>query len=153
MLSWLLEAGFCPATTPRTTVTIGGLNQVRFSGFVYASTPGISDAQSCQLHPVKKSYDKSQILKHRAEQFRSVINCSSKISDTAIDRVPQVDTNNDLDLPPSLPETIRAVQQISIGEALGSDAIPPEVYKHGGLWLRAEITTLFQEMWHQGKNS
>ncbi|VDL89591.1 unnamed protein product [Schistocephalus solidus] len=52
------------------------------------------------------------------------------ISDAAIDRLPQVDTNNYLDLPPSLPETIRAVQQISSGKAPGSDAIPPEVYKH-----------------------
>ncbi|VDL98342.1 unnamed protein product [Schistocephalus solidus] len=32
------------------------------------------------------------------------------ISDAAIDRLPQVDTNNDLDLPPSLPENIRGVQ-------------------------------------------
>ncbi|VDM05808.1 unnamed protein product [Schistocephalus solidus] len=75
--------------------------------------------------------EKSQILKCWAEYFRSVINCSSAISDAAIDRIPQVDPNNDLDLPPSLPETIRAVQQISSGKALGSDAIPPEVYKHG----------------------
>ncbi|VDL98091.1 unnamed protein product [Schistocephalus solidus] len=70
--------------------------------------------------------EKSQILKRWAEHFRSVLNCSSAISDAAIDRLPQVDTNNDLDLPPSLPETIRAVQQISSGKAPGSDAIPPE---------------------------
>uniref|UniRef100_A0A183SPR1 Reverse transcriptase domain-containing protein n=1 Tax=Schistocephalus solidus TaxID=70667 RepID=A0A183SPR1_SCHSO len=56
-----------------------------------------------------------------------------------------------LDLPPSLPETIRAVQQISSGKASGSDAIPPEVYKHGGPRLMAELTTLFQEMWRQGQ--
>ncbi|VDM00256.1 unnamed protein product [Schistocephalus solidus] len=42
----------------------------------------------------------------------------------------RLDTNNDLDLPPFLPESIRAVQQISSGKAPGSDAIPPEVYKH-----------------------
>ncbi|VDL94422.1 unnamed protein product [Schistocephalus solidus] len=75
--------------------------------------------------------EKSQILKRWAEHFRRVLNCSSTISDAAIDRLPQVDTNNDLDLPPSLPETIRAVQQISSGKALGSDAIRSEVYKHG----------------------
>ncbi|VDM04058.1 unnamed protein product [Schistocephalus solidus] len=69
------------------------------------------------------------------------------ISDAAIHRLPQVDTNNDLDLPPSLPETIRIVQQISSGKAPGSNAIPPEVYKHGGDRLMAELTTLFQEMW------
>ncbi|VDM00563.1 unnamed protein product [Schistocephalus solidus] len=94
---------------------------------------------------------KSQILKRWAEHFRNVLNCSSAISDAATDRLPQVDTNNDLDLPPSLPETIRAVQQISSGKAPGSDAIPPKVFKHGGPRLMAELTTLFQEMWRQGK--
>ncbi|VDM02826.1 unnamed protein product [Schistocephalus solidus] len=90
--------------------------------------------------------EKSQIMKHWAEHFISVLNCSSTISDAAIDRLPRVNTNNDQDLPPSLPETIRAVQQISSGKAPGSDAIPPEVYNHGGPRLMTELTTLFQEM-------
>ncbi|VDL85980.1 unnamed protein product [Schistocephalus solidus] len=94
--------------------------------------------------------EKLQILKRWAEHFRSVLTCSSAITDGAIDRLPQVDMNNDLDVPPSLPETIRAVQQISSGKAPGSDAIPPEVYKHGGPRLMAELTTLFQ-MWRQGQ--
>ncbi|VDL94808.1 unnamed protein product [Schistocephalus solidus] len=51
--------------------------------------------------------EKSKILKCWAEHFRSVHNRSSAISNAASDRLPQVDTNNDLDLPPSLPETIR----------------------------------------------
>ncbi|VDL88090.1 unnamed protein product, partial [Schistocephalus solidus] len=72
--------------------------------------------------------DKSQNLKRWAEHFKSALNFSSAISDAAIDQLPQVDMNNDLDLPPSLQETIWAVQQISSGKALGSDAIPPEVY-------------------------
>ncbi|VDL89131.1 unnamed protein product [Schistocephalus solidus] len=54
--------------------------------------------------------EKSLILKRWVEHFRSELNCSSAISDAAIDRLPQLDTNNDLNLPPSLPETIRAVQ-------------------------------------------
>ncbi|VDL88026.1 unnamed protein product [Schistocephalus solidus] len=53
----------------------------------------------------------------------------------------------------NLPETIRAVQQISSGKEPGSAAIPPEIYKHGGPQLMAELITLFQEMWHQGQNS
>ncbi|VDL91653.1 unnamed protein product [Schistocephalus solidus] len=93
--------------------------------------------------------EKSQIPKRWAELFRSVLNCSSVISNAAIHRLPQVDTNNDLDLPPSLPETMWAVQQISNGKAPGSDAIPPEVYKHGGPRQMAGLTTLFQEMWRQ----
>ncbi|VDL96713.1 unnamed protein product [Schistocephalus solidus] len=58
----------------------------------------------------------------------------------AVSSIVCVDTNNDLDLPPSLPETIRAVEQISSGKAPGSDA------KHGGPRLMAELTTLLQEM-------
>ncbi|VDL86166.1 unnamed protein product [Schistocephalus solidus] len=96
---------------------------------------------------------KSQILKRWPEHYRSVLDRSSAISNAAIDRLPQVDTNNDLDLTLFLPETIWAVQQISSGKAPGTDAIPPEVYKHGGPRLMSELTTLFKEMWRQGQVS
>nr|VZI37425.1 unnamed protein product [Spirometra erinaceieuropaei] len=92
---------------------------------------------------------KTQILQRWAEHFRSVLNRLSVISDAAIARLPQVETNVDLDLPPSLQETIRAVQQLSSGKAPGSDAIPAEVYKHGGPQLMDHLTALFQEMWLQ----
>nr|VZI24279.1 unnamed protein product [Spirometra erinaceieuropaei] len=75
----------------------------------------------------------------------------SAISDAVIDRMPQVKTNVDLDLPPSLRESIRAVQQLSNGKALESDAIPAEVYKHGGPRLMDHLTAPFQEMWRQGE--
>ncbi|VDM02874.1 unnamed protein product, partial [Schistocephalus solidus] len=51
--------------------------------------------------------EKSQVLKRSAENFRSVLNCSSATSDNAINLLPQVDTNNDLDLSSYLPETIQ----------------------------------------------
>nr|VZI24379.1 unnamed protein product [Spirometra erinaceieuropaei] len=73
------------------------------------------------------------------------------IFDAAIGRLPQVETNMDLDLLPSLQETIRAVQQLSSGKAPGSDAIPAEVFKHGGPLLMDHLTALFQEMWRQGE--
>ncbi|BHF82329.1 hypothetical protein SprV_0802546600 [Sparganum proliferum] len=54
--------------------------------------------------------EKTQILQHWAEHFRGVLNRPSTISaDAAIDRLTQVETNVDLDLPPSLQETIRVV--------------------------------------------
>nr|VZI17155.1 unnamed protein product [Spirometra erinaceieuropaei] len=76
--------------------------------------------------------ENTQILQRWAEHFRGVLNCPSAISDAAIKHLPQVETNADPDVPPSLQETIRAVQQLSSGKAPGSDAIPAEVYKHGG---------------------
>ncbi|BHF85580.1 hypothetical protein SprV_1002874800 [Sparganum proliferum] len=96
------------------------------------------------------SADGSTLLTEKA-QFRGVLNRPSAISDAAIDRMPQAETNADLDLPPSLQETIRAVQQLSSGKAPGSDAIPAEVYKHGGPQLMDHLTALFQEMWRQGE--
>ncbi|BHF77383.1 hypothetical protein SprV_0602048800 [Sparganum proliferum] len=95
--------------------------------------------------------EKTQILKRWAEHFRVVLNCLCTISDAAIARLPQGETNVDLDLPPSLEETIWAVQQISSGKAYGSDAIPAEVYTHGGPQLMDQLTALFQEMWRQGE--
>ncbi|BHF84896.1 hypothetical protein SprV_1002804800 [Sparganum proliferum] len=85
------------------------------------------------------------------EHFRDVLNSPFVIADAAIDRLPQVETNVDLDLPISLQETSRAVQQVSSGKAAGSDAIPAEVYKHGDPQLMDHLTSLFQEMWHQGE--
>nr|VZI38636.1 unnamed protein product [Spirometra erinaceieuropaei] len=46
--------------------------------------------------------EKTQILQRWAEHFRGVLNRPSVISDAAIARLPQVETNADLDLPPSL---------------------------------------------------
>ncbi|BHF59450.1 hypothetical protein SprV_0100240700 [Sparganum proliferum] len=60
-----------------------------------------------------------------------------------------METNVDLDLPPSLQETIRAVQQFSSGKAPGSDAVLAEVCKHGIPHLMDHLTALFQEMWRQ----
>ncbi|BHF65285.1 hypothetical protein SprV_0200829500 [Sparganum proliferum] len=41
--------------------------------------------------------------------------------------LPQEETNVDPDRPPSLHETIRAVQQLSSGKAPGSDVVPTEI--------------------------
>nr|VZI19642.1 unnamed protein product [Spirometra erinaceieuropaei] len=67
--------------------------------------------------------EKSQILKLWVEHFRNVPNRPFTISNVSFDRLPQVETNVDLHLPPSHPETIRAVQQLSSCKALGSGAM------------------------------
>ncbi|BHF68109.1 hypothetical protein SprV_0301113900 [Sparganum proliferum] len=95
--------------------------------------------------------EKTQILQRWAEHFRDVLNRPSTITDAAIARLLQVETNVDLDFPPSLQETVRAVHQLSSGKAPRSDAIPAEVYKHGGSQLMDHLTALFQEMWRQGE--
>ncbi|BHF72569.1 hypothetical protein SprV_0401563600 [Sparganum proliferum] len=95
--------------------------------------------------------EQTQILQRWAEHFRGVLNRPSTISDAAIARLPQVETNVDIDPPSSLQETIRAVLLHSSGKAPGSDAIPAEAYKHGGPQLMDHLTALIQEMWRQGE--
>ncbi|BHF58429.1 hypothetical protein SprV_0100138100 [Sparganum proliferum] len=95
--------------------------------------------------------EKTKILQRWAEHIRGVLKRPSAISDAAIDRLPQVETNVDLDLASSLQETIRVVKQLSSGKAPDLDATPTEVYKHGGPQLMDHLTALFQEMWRQGE--
>ncbi|BHF75429.1 hypothetical protein SprV_0501852500 [Sparganum proliferum] len=76
--------------------------------------------------------EKTHILKRWTEHFKSVSNCSSLIFDAVIASLPQVETNVDLDLPPSLHETIKAMQRLSCSKDPGSDTIPAKICKHGG---------------------
>ncbi|BHF65944.1 hypothetical protein SprV_0200895800 [Sparganum proliferum] len=92
-----------------------------------------------------------QILQRWAEHFKGVLNCPSTISDAAIARLPQMETNADLDLLPFLHEIIKAVQQPSSRKAPGSNAIPADIYKHGGLQLMDHLAAHFREKWRQGE--
>ncbi|BHF68723.1 hypothetical protein SprV_0301176200 [Sparganum proliferum] len=94
---------------------------------------------------------KTKNIRRLAERFRRTLSRPSTISDAAIARLPQVETSADPDLPPTLHETIRAVQQPSSGRAPTSDATPAEIYKQGGPQLMENLTVLSQEMWRQGK--
>ncbi|VDL88019.1 unnamed protein product [Schistocephalus solidus] len=85
--------------------------------------------------------EKTQIPKRSVEPFQSVLNQPSTISDVAIGRLPEVEINANLDLPPSLQETIRAVQKLSSGKAPGLDAIPAEIYKNGRPQMMNQLTT------------
>ncbi|BHF65798.1 hypothetical protein SprV_0200881100 [Sparganum proliferum] len=85
------------------------------------------------------------------EHYTGVLNRPSTISDAAITRLPQVETNADSDLPPSLLENIQAVQKLSSRKASGSDTIPVENYKHGGPRFTDHLAALFQEMWRRGE--
>ncbi|VDL93540.1 unnamed protein product [Schistocephalus solidus] len=93
--------------------------------------------------------ENTQILKRMVEYFRCFLNQYTTISATNIDRLPQLETNANLSILPSLQETIRAVQQLSSETAPGSDAIPAKIYNHGGPKLMNQLTALFYAMWRQ----
>ena len=93
--------------------------------------------------------DKKLILERWAEHFNGVLNRPAQINDEAIARLPQVPINHQLDAPPSEVEVSKALRQLSIGKAPGSDAIPAEVYKTGGPTTLNHLTRLYQSMWNK----
>ena len=68
---------------------------------------------------------------------------------SSINRLPQIEYNVLLDEFPTVTETRKAIQHLSSGKAPGSDAIPAEVYKIGGLPMAEKLTELFQCMWRK----
>jgi exonuclease III len=91
--------------------------------------------------------DKNELLERWAEHFDGVLNRPSSINDEAIERLPQVDTNEALAIPPTDEEVEKAVKQMSTGKAPGPDAIPAEVYKSGGPALNRKLTEMFHSVW------
>ncbi|VDM05989.1 unnamed protein product, partial [Schistocephalus solidus] len=93
----------------------------------------ITDSESCAgLHSegnITGSADLNRLISQSTANSRSptylLVQNTGSVTLNGV-----LDTNNDLDLPPSLPETIRAMQQISSGKAPGSNAFPTEVFKH-----------------------
>ena len=50
---------------------------------------------------------------------------------------------------PTVSETVKAIKLLSSGKALGSDAIPAEIYKARGPPVAEKLTELFQIMWRK----
>ena len=61
--------------------------------------------------------------------------------------IPQRPIHEDLDRPPTVQETLKAVKQLSSGKAAGSDGLPAEIFKHGGDQVAMELTQLFIAIW------
>ena len=93
--------------------------------------------------------DNEAILKRWAEHFDSVLNRPSSISDDAINRLPRVECNLQLDEFPTVAETVKVIKLLSPGKAPGSDAVPAEIYKAGGTPVTKKMTELFHIMWRK----
>lgn len=93
--------------------------------------------------------DKDKILGRWAEHFKSVLNRPSTINDEAIDRLPQITVNEEMDELPTLEEIEKAIRLLSTGKAPGSDSIPAEIYKEGGRTLTEKLHQLFHLIWQE----
>ena len=64
------------------------------------------------------------ITERWAQHFNQLLNRQSTISEDAIAVVPQRQVIKELDKPPTVDETIKAIKQLSSGKARGEDGIP-----------------------------
>jgi hypothetical protein len=96
--------------------------------------------------------NRAQILEGWRNTSDSVINRISTINKEAINRLPQVPENDELDSPPTDFEVNKAIKQLSCGKAAGPDVIPAEIYKSGGgeLLLVSKLTDLLTSCWEAG---
>ena len=95
------------------------------------------------------STDKPAILNRWADHFSAVLNRQADINAEVIARLPHVETNTDLNRPPSEEEVKKAIKELSTGKAPCADAIPAEVYRHGGDTLLQKLTDLFCRKWDE----
>ena len=78
--------------------------------------------------------NQNKILERWAEQFSAVLSCPSSINDEAIQHLPQVPVNHELNLLPTLGETQKAISQLSNGKVSGADPILAKVYNMADLY-------------------
>jgi len=62
--------------------------------------------------------DKKQILERWTEHFDNMLNRPAAINDKAIARLPQLATNQELDIPPSSKEVSKAIKQMPVEKLL-----------------------------------
>ncbi|XP_051627116.1 uncharacterized protein LOC127462510 [Manacus candei] len=95
--------------------------------------------------------DKTSILNRWSEHFQTLFRTDRVVQDSAIQSITQQPVKYELDTTPSFGETLKAIQQVKIGKAVGVDGIPPEVWKHGDLALHTKFHEFVVRCWELGE--
>ncbi|KAL0156964.1 hypothetical protein M9458_048210 [Cirrhinus mrigala] len=94
--------------------------------------------------------DNTLILNRWSEHFRDLFSAERTVQEAAILQIPHLPVKVKLDEPPTIAETLKAIQQLKSGKAAGIDGIPPEIWKYGGPALHSKLHDLFVCCWEQG---
>ena len=90
---------------------------------------------------------KSDILLRWQQHFSSLLNANSSVADSALAELQQLPVFGELDAEPTATAVATAINALKNGKAPGADAIPAEVYKHGGTELAHKLHCLFIQIW------
>ena len=84
------------------------------------------------------------------QPFQCCFNHPSSINDEVIQCLPQIPVNHELNAPPTLGKTQKAIRQLSNCKAPRADAILANIYKYDGPVLHQKLVDIFQSIWQQG---
>ena len=95
--------------------------------------------------------DRESILERWSDHFQTLFSPKSQVHDSTLSCIPQRTVKMELDEPPTMDETVKAINQLKNGKAAGVDGLPPELWKFGGPALHLKLHKLFQACWDSGK--
>ncbi|XP_065541881.1 uncharacterized protein LOC136017496 [Lathamus discolor] len=95
--------------------------------------------------------DKISILNRWSKHFQTLFSANRVVQGKGIQHILEHLVKNELDIAPTMGETLKAIQQVKTVKAAGVDGIPPEIWKHGGQALHAKFHELVVRCWEQGK--
>ena len=93
--------------------------------------------------------EKSSINARWREHFSQLLNRPSTVDPAALDLIPQQPTVDSLDLPPTLEEMVKAINQTSSGKAPGMDGLPAELFKAAGPAAREAFHSILTSIWEE----
>lgn len=126
------------------------------SGAFFASLKEVYGPRGSSAEPVKSIdgsvliTEKGKIMERWKEHFERLLNPDSSAEDDAGD-IPQMPVRNHMDKLPTMEELNLAIKQTKLGKAAGQDGIPAEVWRYGGITMRAQLLQLFCNIWSSGE--
>ena len=91
--------------------------------------------------------EKDKTLNRFAQHFDQLLNVPGTVDKAALEELPNIKADADLDNVPSLEELTRAITHTRDNKAPGGCGIPVEVWKHGGLKLQEKLHSLIVHIW------
>ena len=81
-------------------------------------------------------------MKRWVEDFLQIYGTENKVTEAALNAIPQLTVLEELDAEPTLDELEKAINCLASGKAPGSDGIPPEIKTHGKPVLLEHLHTV-----------
>jgi exonuclease III len=89
----------------------------------------------------------SEILTRWAEHFSNLLNHVNPVDPSIIDELPKLPILKEMDAEPTFEETKQAIARMKNRKSPGSDAIPGELYKYGGIAIQSHLHQFILHCW------